>query len=81
MNYKKRPESGGKLALRARGYLPVAEASQRLGCSTQTIRNWAANGQIILMRFGRSQWVEWSALVRYFQVLNPDTAKLIGILP
>ena len=72
-------EIGAKATLRAKGYVPLPEAADRLGYSRQGVRLWVASGCIHGVQLGRSWWVEWHSVVKHFKSIDPEAAKVAGI--
>jgi len=73
-------ESGAKAQLRSRGYLPVTEAAERLGYTTQCLYNWADAKLIHEVRLSKGRWVEWASVIAYFKKASPEAAKLAGLV-
>jgi hypothetical protein len=76
---KKSTETGAKAALRAKGFVPVPEAADKLGYSRQGVRLWVSGGSVHGVQLGRGWWVEWSSVVKHFKSIDPEAAKLAGI--
>ncbi len=72
-------ETGAKATLRAKGFVPVPEAADKLGYSRQGVRLWVSGGSVHGVQLGRNWWVEWASVVKHFKTIDPEAAKLAGI--
>lgn len=80
VTYEKKPrEIGAKATLRAKGFIPLSEAADRLGYSRQGVRLWVTGGSIHGVQLGRGWWVDWLSVVKHFKAIDPEAAKVAGI--